>query len=73
MKEIWEYRSAIFGIRFSGPNVKWKRPYLRPLMILLFRLNLITGGGRTEDWFVTVRYWTMGTLEEFNALNSVKK
>ena len=70
MKEIWKYRKLIFGIHFGGPKTKWKSPYLRPLMILVFRLNLLTGGGRTEDWFVTVRYWTMGTLEEFNALNS---
>ena len=72
MKEIWEYRSAIFGIRFSGPNVKWKRPYLRPLMVLVFRLNLLTNGA-VENWCVMTRYWTCGTLKEFHALNSVKK
>ena len=50
--------------------MKWKRPYLRPLMVLLFRLNLITDSKKTEDWFVTIRYWCAGSLEEHVALNS---
>lgn len=69
-KEIWMYRSLIFGINRSGPKVVWKRPYLRPLMKLVFRLNLVTGGGRTEDWFIKLRYWCAGSLEEHRALNS---
>jgi hypothetical protein len=70
MREVWEYRCLIFGINRNDAKVVWKRPYLRPLMIALFRLNLITGGGRTEDWFVTMRYWCAGSLEEHRALNS---
>ena len=70
MKEVWEYRCLIFGINRNDAKVVWKRPYLRPLMIALFRLNLITGGGRTEDWLVTMRYWCAGSLEEHRALNS---
>lgn len=70
MREVWKYRKLIFGFRHNDAKVVWKRPYLRPLMVLLFRLNLITGGGRTEDWFVTMRYWCMGSLEEHGRLNS---
>jgi len=70
MREVWEYRCLIFGINRNDAKVVWKRPYLRPLMIALFRLNLITGGGRTEDWLVTMRYWCAGSLEEHRALNS---
>jgi len=69
-KEIWMYRSLIFGINRGGPKVVWKRPYLRPLMKLVFRLNLVTGGGRTEDWCVKLRYWCAGSYEEHRALNS---
>jgi len=70
MREVWEYRCLIFGINRNDAKVVWKRPYLRPLVIALFRLNLITGGGRTEDWLVTMRYWCAGSLEEHRALNS---
>jgi len=69
MKEVWKYRKLIFGFRHNGAKVVWKRPYLRPLMVVVFRLNLITGGGQTEDWCVTMRYWCMGSLDEHLALN----
>ena len=70
LRDVWRYRKTIFGVHFGGPKVKWKRPIYRPAMIFMFRLNLITGGGWTEDAFVWLRWKCAGTLEEHQALNS---
>lgn len=71
---LWAWKNLLLdgilkGEIFHSYGFVVKRRYLQPLMKLMFRINLITGGGRTEDWFVTLRYLTMGTYEEHKAMN----